>query len=377
MKYYIIAGEASGDLHASNLIKGLVKHDQDAEVRAWGGELVEKAGAKLVKHYKDLAIMGFVEVLSHLNTIRKNFKFAKADILDFQPDVLITVDFPGFNLRMVKWAKSKGIRTFHYISPNLWAWKKNRVYSMRKTIDQLFVILPFEPDFYQEFDVDTVYEGHPLLDAVNQFQAIDLSHFKQRHQLDKRSIVALLPGSRKQEISRMLPHMIRVAERNPQYQYLIAGAPGIEIEFYQQFISNHDNMHLLHNETYDILHHAVSGMICSGTATLEAALFNVPQVVCYKTNKVTFFIARLIVKIRRFSLVNLILARDAVKELIQHEMNDEKLAQEFNAICPDGHKHDVVIEAYDELKSKLGSYGVSDRLAKKMINILHENHLST
>ncbi|MEA1873441.1 MAG: lipid-A-disaccharide synthase [Bacteroidota bacterium] len=377
MKYYIIAGEASGDLHAANLIKGLFKHDPEADVRAWGGELVETAGAELVKHYKDLAIMGFVEVLSHLNTIRNNFNFAKADILEFQPDVLITVDFPGFNLRMVKWAKSKGIRTFHYISPNLWAWKKNRVYSMRKTIDKLFVILPFEPDFYQKFDVDTVYEGHPLLDAVNQFQAVELSHFKQMHKMDERDIVAILPGSRKQEISRMLPHMIQVAEQNPQYQYLIAGAPGMDIEFYQQFISNHDNIHLLHNETYDILHHAVSGMICSGTATLEAALFNVPQVVCYKTNKITFLIARLIVKIRRFSLVNLILARDAVKELVQYEMTDEGLAKEFNAICPNGDKHDFVLEAYDELKSKLGSQGVSDRLAKKMIDILHENYPST
>ncbi|MDA3909750.1 MAG: lipid-A-disaccharide synthase [Bacteroidales bacterium] len=377
MRYYIIAGEASGDLHASNLIKGLFKYDPEAEVRAWGGEMVEAAGADLVKHYKDLAIMGFVEVLSHLNTIRKNFKFAKADILDYQPDVLITVDFPGFNLRMVKWAKSNGIRTFHYISPNLWAWKKNRVYSMRKTINQLFVILPFETDFYLKYDVNPVYEGHPLLDAVNQFQALELPSFKQKHRLNNRPIVAILPGSRKQEISRMLPHMIRSAEKNPDYQYLIAGAPGMEIEFYEQFISNRENIHLLHNETYDILHHAVSGMICSGTATLEAALFNVPQVVCYKTNKITFFIARLIVKIRRFSLVNLILGRDAVKELIQHEMNDESLSKAFADICPGGAKHDVVLVDYEELKSKLGSDGVSDRLAKKMIEILHENHLST
>jgi lipid-A-disaccharide synthase len=377
MKYYIIAGEASGDLHASNLIKGLVKYDPKAEVRAWGGELLEAAGAQLVKHYKDLAIMGFVEVLAHLNTIRNNFKFAKADILDFQPDVLITVDFPGFNLRMVKWAKLNGIRTFHYISPNLWAWKKNRVYSMRKTIDKLFVILPFEPDFYREYDVNTVYEGHPLLDAVNQFKATDLQHFKQKHSLENREIVAILPGSRKQEISRMLPLMIQVAEKHPEYQYLIAGAPGMDVKFYQQFISNHENIHLLHNETYDILHHAVAGMICSGTATLEAALFNVPQVVCYKTNKITFFIARLIVKIRRFSLVNLILARDAVKELIQHEMNDESLSNAFSDICPGGQKHDVVLGDYKELKSKLGSDGVSDRLAKKMIEILHENPSTT
>jgi len=377
MKYYIIAGEASGDLHASNLIKGLFKHDPEAEVRAWGGELVEAAGAKLIKHYKELAIMGFVEVLSHLSTIRKNFKFAKMDILDFQPDVLITVDFPGFNLRMAKWAKAKGIRTFHYISPNVWAWKKNRVYSMRKTIDQLFVILPFEPEFYQKFDVNPIYEGHPLLDAVNQFQTVDLQRFKQKHSLDERKIVAILPGSRKQEISRMLPHMIRIAKRKSEYQYLIAGAPGMDVDFYQQFISNHDNIHLLHNETYHILYYAVSGMICSGTATLEAALFNVPQVVCYKTNRISFFIARLIVKIRRFSLVNLILSRDAVKELIQHEMTDESLSREFNDICPDGNKHDVVLGDYQELKLKLGSNGVSDRIAKKMINLLHEYSKTT
>lgn len=372
MKYYIIAGEASGDLHASNLVKGLKQHDKDAEIRAWGGELMEVAGAQVVKHYKDLAIMGFVEVLSHLKTIRNNFRYAKADILKFQPDVLITVDFPGFNLRMVKWAKAQGIRTFHYISPNVWAWKKKRVYSMRETIDQLFVILPFEPDFYKDYNVKTVYEGHPLMDAVNQYQPTPLETFRKSNQLDNREIVAILPGSRKQEISRMLPEMIAVAEKHPKYQYLIAGAPGMDENFYQQFISSHENIHLIHNQTYDILNYAVGGMICSGTATLEAALFNVPQVVCYKTNKVTFFIARLIVKIRRFSLVNLILQKDSVTELIQHLLNNNVLGKEFLAIMPNGEKRKPVLADYEKLSKMLGSHGVSDRLAQKMIDILHE-----
>ncbi len=280
MKYYIIAGEASGDLHASNLIAGLKKHDNDAEIRAWGGDEMEKQGAEIVKHYRDLAIMGFVEVLAHLKTIRNNFKFAKADILKFQPDVLITVDFPGFNLRMVKWAKKEGIKTFHYISPNVWAWKKSRVFSMRKTIDKLFVILPFEQKFYKQYNMDVVYEGHPLLDAVKNYQKKDFNGFCVEHNLDNRPMIALLPGSRKQEILRMLPVMLEVALKHPENQYLIAAVPSISDSFYRQIIPETENIHLLRNSTYDILSYAETGMVCSGTATLEAGIFNLPQVVC-------------------------------------------------------------------------------------------------
>jgi lipid-A-disaccharide synthase len=370
MKYYIIAGEASGDLHASNLIKALKSQDKDADFRAWGGDLMKNAGAKIVKHYKSMAFMGFVEVIVHLRSIMQNFKFAKNDILEYQPDVLITVDFPGFNLRMDKWAHHQGIKVFHYISPNLWAWKKDRVYSMRKTIDKLFVILPFEPDFYQKYDMDVIYEGHPLLDAFHEFNGLSSEEFKQKHHLDKRPIMAILPGSRKQEISRLLPVMLKVADKNPQYQFLLAGAPSIDDSFYQKILKNTDNVHLVRNDTYQILTHAIAGLVCSGTATLEAAIFNLPQVVCYKMNPITFNLARFFVKIRRFSLVNLILVKDAVTELIQYQCTPKRLNKEFKAICPSGIKRESVLADYEQLHSMLGDKNVSDRIANRMIKIL-------
>ncbi|MGM0650131.1 MAG: lipid-A-disaccharide synthase, partial [Bacteroidota bacterium] len=370
MKYYIIAGEASGDLHGSNLIKGLNETDPEAEVMAWGGEKMQAAGAHLRKHYENLAIMGFVEVLSHLGTIRRNFKYAKNDITNFRPDVLITIDFPGFNLRMAEWAHKKGITTFHYISPNLWAWKKNRVHKIRKHIDKLFVILPFEPDFYSEYDLAVDYEGHPLLDAVDQFKPVSSGTFRKKYKLGDKPIVAILPGSRKQEISRMLPLMTEVAARHPEYEYLVAGAPGISAAYYRQFISGNEHVTLIHNATYDILHHAVAGMITSGTATLEAALFDVPQVVCYKTNPVSYNIARMVVKVRRISLVNLIMQADVVTELIQHYMDLQNLNQAFTAILPGSEKHKTILEAYKTLRKKLGEKGVSKRIAQKMYEYL-------
>jgi len=370
MKYYIIAGEASGDLHGANLIKGLQKVDPEAEILAWGGDKMQQAGATLRMHYKHLAIMGFVEVLAHLKTIKRNFNFAKKDIINYDPDVLITIDFPGFNLRMAKWAHKKGFTTFHYISPNLWAWKKNRVHKIRKYVDKLFVILPFEPDFYRDFDMPVEYEGHPLLDAVQHFSPQPETLFRKQHQLSKKPIVAILPGSRKQEISSMLPQMLQVASRHPEYEYLVAGAPAIDRDFYHQFTEKHAQVKVLHNATYEVLDKAVAGMITSGTATLEAALFNVPQVVCYKTNPVSFNIARMVVKIRRFSLVNLIMKEDVVTELIQHGMTYDALNKEFEAILPGRKKHQDILNKYQELRNMLGKKGVSTRVAQKMYKAL-------
>ncbi|MFP4663845.1 MAG: lipid-A-disaccharide synthase [Bacteroidales bacterium] len=370
MKYYIIAGEASGDLHGSNLIRGIKKADPEAEILAWGGEKMQEAGAEIRKHYKQLAIMGFVEVIAHLNTIRKNFRFAKNDIIRFNPDVLITIDFPGFNLRLARWAKKAGFKTFHYISPNVWAWKKDRVYSMRKNLDKIFAILPFEPEFYRKFDVDVEYQGHPLIDAVNHYQPLPLQEFQSKYKLSDKPVIAILPGSRKQEISRMLPLMLETAENFPGYEYLIAGAPGMEPEFYQQFLREYHQAHLLFDATYDILYHAKAGMITSGTATLEAALFDVPQVVCYKTSPLSFNIARMFVKIRRFSLVNLIMDEDVVTELIQHQMTRDSLKNEFQKILPGGEKRKLVLEKYEELKTKLGEHGVSDRIASAMYSLI-------
>ncbi|MGC9330772.1 MAG: lipid-A-disaccharide synthase, partial [Bacteroidales bacterium] len=276
MKYYIIAGEASGDLHGSNLVKELKIVDPEAEIMAWGGEKMQQAGAKLRMHYKHLAFMGFVEVLAHLGNIRNNFKFAKKDIINFQPDVLITIDFPGFNLRMAKWAHKNGFKTFHYISPTLWAWNKKRVYHIRKYVDKLFVILPFEPDFYKGFDMNVEYEGNPLLDTVHQFEPLPETVFRSQYNLSDKPIVAILPGSRKQEISRILPMMLEIASKHTDYEYLVAGAPSIDKDFYHKYTKNYPQIKVLHNNTYDILDKAVAGMITSGTATLEAALFNVP-----------------------------------------------------------------------------------------------------
>jgi lipid-A-disaccharide synthase len=370
MKYYIIAGEPSGDLHGANLIKGLKKIDHEAEILAWGGEKMQQAGATLRMHYKHLAIMGFVEVLAHLGTIRNNFNFAKKDIINFQPDVLITIDFPGFNLRMAKWAHKKGFATFHYISPNLWAWKKNRVYQIHKYVDKLFVILPFEPDFYKDYNMTVEYEGHPLLDAVHQFEPQSEAVFRSQCNLSDKPIVAVLPVSRKQEISRMLPLMLKVSSNHPEYEYLVAGAPGIDRDFYKKFTEVYPHVKVVHNVTYDILDKAVAGMITSGTATLEAALLYVPQVVCYKTNPVSFAIARMIVKIRRFCLVNLIMKEDVVTELIQHLMTFNTLNKEFEAILPGYEKHDVVLKKYRELRKKIGEKGVSTRVAQKMYKAL-------
>ena len=370
MKYYIIAGEASGDLHGSNLIKGLHKHDSNAEIRAWGSELMEEAGSTIVKHYKDLAIMGYVEVLMHLKTIKNNFKLAKAELLEFKPDVLITIDFPGFNLRLAEWAHEQGIKTFHYISPNVWAWKKYRVKSIKKTIDQLFAILPFEPDFYKDYDMDVAYEGHPLLDAYNNHNGLSKAEFIQKHKLSDKPLIAILPGSRKQEISRMLPLMIETAKQYPDFEYLVAGAPSIDKSFYDKYMVEEDNIHLINSSTYDILNHAHAGMVCSGTATLEAGIFKLPQVVCYKTHPISFNIARMIVKIRRFSLVNLILAKDSVTELIQHFLTPESLHKEFGRIIEGGDKRQMILEDYEQLNTMLGSNGVSDRLAARMIEIL-------
>ncbi|MEA3447948.1 MAG: lipid-A-disaccharide synthase [Bacteroidota bacterium] len=370
MKYYIIAGEASGDLHGSNLIKGLKKVDPEAEILAWGGEKMQQAGATLRMHYKHLAIMGFVEVLAHLGTIKRNFNFAKKDITKFNPDVLITIDFPGFNLRMTKWAHKTGFKTFHYISPNLWAWNKNRVHHIRKYVDKLFVILPFEPDFYKDFDMTVEYEGHPLLDAVNQFEPLPEAVFRNQFKLSEKPIVAILPGSRKQEISRMLPLMLKIATRHTNYEYLVAGAPSIDKDFYHKYTKKHPQIKVLHNNTYNILDKAVAGMITSGTATLEAALFNVPQVVCYKTNPVSFNIARMIVKIRRFSLVNLIMKKNVVTELIQHLMTPDALNREFESILPGHEKYDEVLKKYGKLRKKIGKKGVSTRIAQKMYKAL-------
>jgi len=362
MKYYIIAGEASGDLHGANLMKALYQKDKDANIRYWGGELMEKVGGSLVKHYRDLAFMGFVEVLFNLKTIFKNITFCKKDIEEFNPDVLIFIDYPGFNMRIAKWARQKGIKTHYYISPQIWAWKEGRIKDIKRDVDAMYVILPFEKGFYEDkhqFPVHFV--GHPLIDEIAHRKQVDEILFRKENKLDNRPIIALLPGSRKQEISKMLEVMLSVVGDYNDYQFVIAGAPSQEESFYQPFIKI-QNVHLLLNKTYDLLSVSYAALVTSGTATLETALFKVPQVVCYSGNRISYEIAKRIIKLKYISLVNLILDKEVVTELIQTEFNKKCLKEELDKILDDYNRAVLFLEYYD-LEQKLGGVGASEKTA--------------
>lgn len=362
MKYYIIAGEASGDLHAFNLMKALKKQDPAANFRFWGGDLMQSVGGTIVKHYRDLAFMGFLEVLLNIGTILKNIKYCKKDIAEYDPDAIIFIDYPGFNLRIAKWAKKKGYKTHYYISPQIWAWKENRIKDIRRDVDEMYVILPFEKDFYEKkhgFSVHFV--GHPLIDAIRNRAQIKPDAFRKENSLDKREIIAILPGSRKQEISKMLNVMLTVVNDFKKYQFVIAGAPGQEPEFYEKFISN-KNVHFIQNKTYDLLSVSTAALVTSGTATLETALFKIPEVVCYKGNWFSYQIAKRIITLKYISLVNLIMDKEVVTELIQSEFNPHRLKKELNKILNDTERERIFLD-YAELERKLGGKGASEKTA--------------
>jgi lipid-A-disaccharide synthase len=350
MKYYIIAGEASGDLHGSNLIKALINNDPLANIRCWGGDLMQEAGGQLVKHYRDLAFMGFIEVVKNLGTILNNLSYCKEDINQFKPDTLILIDYPGFNLRIAEWAKKNGYKVVYYISPQVWAWKENRVRKMKKCIDKMFVILPFEKKYYKEkWNWDVEYVGHPLIEAIHHFKTINTNSYLK---FDK-PVIALLPGSRKQEIKVKLPIMLEVCRRFPDYQFIIAKAPGIEEHFYDSLINGHDNISYVINQTYALLQIATAALVTSGTATLETALFKVPQVVCYKGSKISYAIAKRVIRIQYISLVNLIMDKPVIKELIQDELTPINLEKELKNILPGGASRDQIIRDYKQLESML------------------------
>jgi len=367
MKYYIIVGEASGDLHGSNLMKSLMLEDAHSEFRFWGGDLMLEVGGTLVKHYRDLAFMGFAEVIKNLRTIVNNIKFCKQDILDYQPDVLILVDYPGFNMRIAEFAKRKEISVHYYISPQIWAWKENRIKKIKRDVDQMYVILPFEKEFYEikhEFPVHFV--GHPLLDAVANRVQIDVQAFRAQYNLNDKPIIALLPGSRKQEITKMLSVMLKMVDKFDDYQFVIAGAPGQSLSFYEQFIAN-NNVVIVENRTYDLLSVSHAALVTSGTATLETAIFKVPEVVCYKGGAISYQIGKRLVKnIKYISLVNLILDREAVTELIQDQFNEKKLEDELYKIL-DYKIREKIFDDYYELEQKLGGKGASIETAKLII----------
>jgi lipid-A-disaccharide synthase len=369
MKYYIIAGEASGDLHGANLMKELFKKDPNAEIRFWGGDLMQQTGGTLVKHYRELAFMGFAEVVQNLSTILNNIKLCKADILAFKPDVLIFIDYPGFNMRIAKWAKPLGFKTHYYISPQIWAWKESRIKAIKRDVDHMYIILPFEKDFYEtkhNFAVEFV--GHPLIDAIHNRKVADPIQFKKDNNLDNRPIIALLPGSRKQEIAKMLSLMLSVVEDFPDYQFVIAGAPSQDYEFYQQFLTN-ERVHFIANQTYDLLSIAYAALVTSGTATLETALFKVPEVVCYKGGWISYQIAKRIITLKYISLVNLIMDKEVVKELIQDELNKKNIKAELLKILTPDYRENL-LKQYDLLEKKLGGKGASEKTANLIIKHL-------
>ena len=364
MKYYIIAGEASGDLHGSNLIRALRARDEQAEIRCWGGDLMQQAGGTLVKHYKETAFMGFLEVLLNLGTIFKNISFCKKDIAAFQPEVIIFIDYSGFNLRIAKWAKEMGYKTHYYISPQIWASREGRIKNIKRDIDKMYVILPFEKEFYEKkHHYPVSFVGHPLIDAINAMPLMDDEKFRQKNNLDsEKPIIALLPGSRKQEISNMLSVMLAILPDFEGYQFVIAGAPSLGREEYQAQMGNKD-VKLVYNQTYDLLQNAHAALVTSGTATLETALFKVPQVVCYKGSWISYQIAKRIITLDYISLVNLIMDKEVVRELIQSELTVENLKNELTKILR-GPQRETQLGAYEELEKRLGGQGASELTAR-------------
>jgi lipid-A-disaccharide synthase len=370
-KIYIIAGEASGDLHGSNLLEQMLTKEPDLEIRFWGGDRMAKLAGKPVKHIKDLAFMGFFEVIANIRTIAQNIALCKSDIDRFQPDLILFIDYPGFNLRIAEWASKKGIRTHYYISPQIWAWKENRVHKIKAYVDKMFVILPFEKDFYKKHNFTVDYVGHPLLDEVERFRenAPTLEEFRSKNGLDNRPIIAILPGSRKQEVLKKLHRMLSAVETIQEYQIVVAGAPTLEKHFYLKVL-NKRKAHIVFDQTYALLTFATAAIVTSGTATLETALFRCPQVVCYIGNNISYHIAKRLINIKFISLVNLIMNQEVVKELIQKECTSEMIYRELQEILPNGNKTKFVSLKYEELIDKLGGGGASEKVAELVLEDL-------
>ena len=368
MKYYIIAGEASGDLHGSNLIREIKKLDNIADIRCWGGDLMERAGGTVVKHYRDLAFMGFIEVIKNIGTIMSNLKFCKQDIAQFQPDVVVLIDYPGFNLRIAEWAKQKGLKVVYYISPQVWAWKESRVKKIRKSVDKMLVILPFEKNFYRKWNYDVEYVGHPLADVVESAQnEIDPVPGAILSPLNENNIIALLPGSREQEVAKKLPVMLEVSRSFPDYRFVVAKAPSLNDAFYEKLLEQYKSVRSIRNKTYQLLLQSKAALVTSGTATLETALFGVPQVVCYKGSNISYQIAKRLVKVKYISLVNLIMDKEVVKELIQDEMNVANVKRELTRILKDHQAINAMKDDYADLKKLLSEGGQASKKAAKSI----------
>lgn len=362
MRYYIIAGEASGDLHGSNLIKEIRQLDAKAEIRCWGGDMMQQAGAVLVKHYRELAFMGFIEVVKNLPAIMRNLQFCKQDILAYRPDVLVLIDYPGFNLRITEWAKQQGFKTAYYISPQVWAWKENRVHKIKKYVDRMLVILPFEKDFYKKWNYSVEYVGHPLIEVIEKAKAAPPANA-----FSNKPIIALLPGSRKQEIIKKLPVMLQVSRAFTGYQFIVAKAPGLDAGFYDALLQPYSNVSFVSGQTYELLRQAKAALVTSGTATLETALFGVPEAVCYKSSNISYQIGKRVIKVKYISLVNLIMDKPIVKELIQHQLTPQNLQAELNDLLNNPERIARLHDDYRQLKEKLSEGGYASANAAKSI----------
>jgi lipid-A-disaccharide synthase len=376
MKYFIIAGEQSGDLHGSNLVRGILRTDTAAEIFCWGGDLMEEAGAKLLVHYRNAAFMGFLTVLKNLGTIKKNLKLCKKQILEVNPDVIIFIDYPGFNLIIANFAKKNGFRTYYYISPKFWAWNEGRVKKVKKYIDRMFIIFPFEVPFYKKHGISVKYYGNPLVDETEK----RILSFPSKDEifrsigLEEQPVIALLAGSRKHEIEYVLPVMLRMISHFPDYRFILAGVKNIPDEFYKKIIGDAPVI-LVKEKTYEILNISQAGLVTSGTATLEAALLGLPQVVCYKGDFASALIAWAVIKVKYISLVNLIMESEVIRELVQYDLTEKRLISELKAILPGGEKREKIISEYEQLKVRLGPAGASDRIAREMVNsVLTSSH---
>ena len=372
MKYYIIAGEASVDLHASNLVAEIKKKDKKAEFRGCGGDLMKAQGVDILKHYRTMAYMGFVEVAVNLRKILRNISQCKKDILDYQPDAVILVDYPGFNFRIADFAHQQGLKVFYYISPQLWAWKRRRVKKIQRAVDKMLVILPFEEEFYKRYGVDVTFVGNPLLDEMAKFGTSNRSIFLRRNSLgEKREIIALLPGSRKQEVKRVLPLMLKAVKHFPDYQFVIGGVSSLDKSLYKSIIGNAD-VFFVENQTYELLQNSSAALVTSGTATLETALFSVPEVVCYKATGFSYRLAKWMIKVKFISLVNLVMDKEVVKELIQDDLTEDNLVEELNRLLHNGNHQRQLLEDYEELKDRLGNAGASGKAANAILDAMKD-----
>ena len=370
MRYYIIAGERSGDLHGSNLIKGICKHDPDAQIRAWGGDMMQEAGAEIVKHYRELAFMGFFEVIKNLPTILGFLAFCKKDIKNFQPDVVILIDYSGFNMRVAKFAKLNGFKNFYYISPKVWAWNQSRALNIKRFVDKMFVIFPFEKDFFKQYDYEVEYVGNPLFDAIADFTPNP--NFRKDARLGQKPIIALLPGSRKQEVDSMLSLMLSQVYEFPDYQFVIGTVSNLPKELYARWQSIFP-VKLVVDDAYNLLSVADAALVTSGTATLETALFNVPQVVCYRGGWAAYQVYKRVIRVPFVSLVNLIAGREVVKELLQYDLTKENLTDELTKITINQSTRQNQLDGYAEISNILGEKGASERAGMLMVNEIRKN----